>query len=398
MKIKLLHNQLKNILKRYSFFFFSFFFLFFFFFSFLFLLLFFLLLFFFSFFQRDYYKSYAEQLKVENSKKWRLQERDDWKALVESVQRDRSRLQDECNNLEHQLLLAREEIIKLKESIQENQNISHDNDRSYEAELRNKTTIIPINHPPTASVNETTSIENSNDADIPFHEDSTNNNNNSNTNNNNTNNNTINHQSQFQVQSSSLITSPSKLSNNNHSNTITTTTTTTIATTTVLTNIDENNINDQNENSSQSIDNTPELTNDGNTPDENLRNEIHSQLVVSDSPNSEILKSESVDSNFQNNNNNEMTSSALPPPLPPSSPSFPDNLPPVPQSPYMKYSTPQPSKQHKSFTPRSSITMNEPIITDNIQITNSLNQQVKDLTFELHKTKEEVSFLLILFF
>ena len=53
--------------------------------------------------QRDYYQRYAEQLKIENSKKWRLQERDDWKALVDSVQKDRDRLHDECLRLETEL-------------------------------------------------------------------------------------------------------------------------------------------------------------------------------------------------------------------------------------------------------------------------------------------------------
>ena len=33
--------------------------------------------------ERDYYRNLAEQLKLENSKKWRLNERDDWKSLVE---------------------------------------------------------------------------------------------------------------------------------------------------------------------------------------------------------------------------------------------------------------------------------------------------------------------------
>eukprot|EP00607_Mallomonas_marina_P006511 CAMPEP_0182430912 /NCGR_PEP_ID=MMETSP1167-20130531/44712_1 /TAXON_ID=2988 /ORGANISM="Mallomonas Sp, Strain CCMP3275" /LENGTH=326 /DNA_ID=CAMNT_0024616591 /DNA_START=166 /DNA_END=1143 /DNA_ORIENTATION=+ len=45
--------------------------------------------------ERDYYDQLVEQLKIENSKKWRLQERDDWKALVDSVQQDRDRLHDE---------------------------------------------------------------------------------------------------------------------------------------------------------------------------------------------------------------------------------------------------------------------------------------------------------------
>lgn len=61
--------------------------------------------------ERDYFRNYAEQLKLENSKKWRLQERDDWKSLVESVQKDRSRLQDECLSLESLLEEANRKII-----------------------------------------------------------------------------------------------------------------------------------------------------------------------------------------------------------------------------------------------------------------------------------------------
>ena len=54
---------------------------------------------------------------MENSKKWRLQERDDWKALVDSVQNDRSRLQDECFQLESKLEVAVQEINRLREEL-----------------------------------------------------------------------------------------------------------------------------------------------------------------------------------------------------------------------------------------------------------------------------------------
>ncbi len=53
--------------------------------------------------ERDYYRNLSEQLKLENSKKWRLNERDDWKSLVESVQLDRTRLQEECARLESEV-------------------------------------------------------------------------------------------------------------------------------------------------------------------------------------------------------------------------------------------------------------------------------------------------------
>jgi hypothetical protein len=67
--------------------------------------------------QRDYYKNFAEQLQLENSKKWRLQERDDWKALVDSVQKDRIRLQEECNKMERELTSALDEIDHLQRII-----------------------------------------------------------------------------------------------------------------------------------------------------------------------------------------------------------------------------------------------------------------------------------------
>lgn len=68
--------------------------------------------------ERDYFRNYSEQLKLENSKKWRLQERDDWKSLVDSVQRDRSRLQDECHRLEIELEEKQAELTALQQQRQ----------------------------------------------------------------------------------------------------------------------------------------------------------------------------------------------------------------------------------------------------------------------------------------
>ena len=67
--------------------------------------------------EKEYYRQYSEQLKLENSKKWRLQERDDWKSLVDSVQHDRSRLQEECARLEAELEQSRAEVMVLEEEI-----------------------------------------------------------------------------------------------------------------------------------------------------------------------------------------------------------------------------------------------------------------------------------------
>ena len=319
--------------------------------------------------------------------------------MVESVQRDRSRLQDECNNLEHQLLLSREEILKLKETIEEihsqmnnnNNNTNTNNSHNNEENLQNKSIIIPINlhHPPTASVNETSSIENSPNDNITLQGHINNNNN------------------QTVGSFASSSSAPSASSSTNIQSPITSTSFS----------LDQSN--NSNDISLHFLDNTPELTIDGNTPDENNRFEsqtnsqpqqnIH-HSVSSSSPLPEILKSSSIDSN----NNGDVNSIALPPPLPPSSPRFHDNLPPVPQSPSgpiisqiststLKYSTPQSSSYHpnnKPYTPRSSIISNEQFTSGESQSYNSLYQQIKELTFELNKTKEEVcnySYFIILF-
>jgi septal ring factor EnvC (AmiA/AmiB activator) len=67
--------------------------------------------------ERDYFRNYSEQLKLENSKKWRLQERDDWKSLVESVQKDRNRLHEDCVQLEAELEEARRELEELRDEV-----------------------------------------------------------------------------------------------------------------------------------------------------------------------------------------------------------------------------------------------------------------------------------------
>lgn len=68
--------------------------------------------------ERDHFKNLAEQLKQENTTKYRLQERDDWKSLIDSVQKDRSRLQEECNQLESKIEDCTAEIDYLKVELQ----------------------------------------------------------------------------------------------------------------------------------------------------------------------------------------------------------------------------------------------------------------------------------------
>lgn len=91
--------------------------------------------------ERDYFRNYSEQLKLENSKKWRLQERDDWKSLVDSVQIDRGRLQDNCTRLEGELEEARAGVKILEEEINlimNNDRFDHDfcTTRSFESIVR----------------------------------------------------------------------------------------------------------------------------------------------------------------------------------------------------------------------------------------------------------------------
>lgn len=84
--------------------------------------------------ERDYYRNYAEQLKLQNSKKWKLQERDDWKSLVESVQNDRSRLQEDCIKLKELLDEANHRIEVLETEVNDsrfhNSNNNNNNDNN----------------------------------------------------------------------------------------------------------------------------------------------------------------------------------------------------------------------------------------------------------------------------
>jgi septal ring factor EnvC (AmiA/AmiB activator) len=68
--------------------------------------------------EKDYFKSMSEQLKQGNTTKQMLQERDDWRALIDNVQKDRARLQEEVCALEVGLDSANEEIAKLRDEIE----------------------------------------------------------------------------------------------------------------------------------------------------------------------------------------------------------------------------------------------------------------------------------------
>jgi chromosome segregation ATPase len=52
------------------------------------------------------------QLRIENSQKWRVEERDDWKALVNSIQKDRRRLEEDNDDFEARIRKANDKIIE----------------------------------------------------------------------------------------------------------------------------------------------------------------------------------------------------------------------------------------------------------------------------------------------
>ncbi|CAM9326386.1 unnamed protein product [Phaeothamnion confervicola] len=56
-------------------------------------------------------KSLCHQLKLENAKKWRLEERDDWRALVTSIQADREALHEETATLRKALALLAQHAV-----------------------------------------------------------------------------------------------------------------------------------------------------------------------------------------------------------------------------------------------------------------------------------------------
>lgn len=68
---------------------------------------------------RDHYKQLGEQLRYETTTKHKLQERDDWKTLIDNMQKDRTRLSEECIQLRSQLQSATYEISLLHDEINE---------------------------------------------------------------------------------------------------------------------------------------------------------------------------------------------------------------------------------------------------------------------------------------
>ncbi len=68
--------------------------------------------------ERDHFKGQLETLQQFNSNKAIFKERDDWRALVDSIQADRSRLQEENIALHQSLTKTNESITELKRQIE----------------------------------------------------------------------------------------------------------------------------------------------------------------------------------------------------------------------------------------------------------------------------------------
>lgn len=61
----------------------------------------------------DFKNGQVEQIKLEASRKWRVEERDDWKALVDSVQRDREELREVNEKLKELIAMQAQKLEEL---------------------------------------------------------------------------------------------------------------------------------------------------------------------------------------------------------------------------------------------------------------------------------------------
>ena len=68
--------------------------------------------------ERDHFYKLSEQFKNENSTKFQLRERDEWKGLLESMQNDRNRINNELMGKNNEIILLKNEIINLKNMIE----------------------------------------------------------------------------------------------------------------------------------------------------------------------------------------------------------------------------------------------------------------------------------------
>lgn len=68
--------------------------------------------------EKEYFRVLSEQMKQEGTTKQRLQERDDWRSLIDSVQKDRARLQEQCCALESAVESSNQEIEDLRSELE----------------------------------------------------------------------------------------------------------------------------------------------------------------------------------------------------------------------------------------------------------------------------------------
>ena len=62
----------------------------------------------------DFRNGQVQQLREENTRKWRVEERNDWKSLVDSVQRDRADLQEANEDLQERMTELEAEVEELR--------------------------------------------------------------------------------------------------------------------------------------------------------------------------------------------------------------------------------------------------------------------------------------------
>lgn len=67
--------------------------------------------------ERDSHLTTIQQLKTESGAKWKFKERDEWKALVENIQKDRDRIQLEYNNVSAYLEETQIELARTKQDL-----------------------------------------------------------------------------------------------------------------------------------------------------------------------------------------------------------------------------------------------------------------------------------------
>ena len=72
----------------------------------------------------DFRNGQVQQLREENTRKWRVEERNDWKSLVDSVQRDRAELQEANEDLQERCEELETEVAELRAELESSRSSS----------------------------------------------------------------------------------------------------------------------------------------------------------------------------------------------------------------------------------------------------------------------------------